>query len=415
MKVLIIGGGGREHALAWKISQDEKVTKIYVTPGNAGTANLAKCKNVTLLTNHDVLMFAKKNKIDLTVVGPEQYLVNGIVDLFHKNSLNIFGPTKKAAKLEGSKIFAKNFMKKNNVATGSYRCFYNYSPAINYIRSTKHPIVIKADGLAAGKGVSICKTVDESLKAIKDMMVDKIFDKSGSKIIVEEYLEGNEASIICACDGKTITPFVSAKDHKTIKENNCGPMTGGMGVVCPNPLVTPQILEQFKKTILTPTLNGLQKAKIDYCGFLFFGIMITKDGVKNLEYNVRMGDPECQSIIPLMNFSIIDMMLASIKKQLSEFRFDWLDKSIVNVVLVSEGYPLKFTTGYKITVPNDILVFYAGAQKQKSDIVTAGGRVLSVIGSGNTLNEARTHAYNNVDKINFKNMAFRKDIGEFNV
>ncbi|MDR0545584.1 MAG: phosphoribosylamine--glycine ligase [Mycoplasmataceae bacterium] len=411
MVILLIGSGGREHALAWKLSQDKKVSKIYVAPGNVGTAMLKKCENVCLTTNHELLSFALKHQIDLTVVGPEGPLACGIVDLFKKNNLKIFGPNSAAAKLESSKIFAKNFMKKYRVATANYQTFTSVTQAMKYVKTCTHPIVIKADGLANGKGVIICNNRDDSIKAIKLLMIDNSFNNAGKHIVIEEFLEGVEASIICVCDTKTIVSFISAKDHKTLLADNCGPNTGGMGVVCPNPYVDNKVWDDFTHNILKPTLSGIKDKKLDFHGFIFFGIMITKNGVKNLEYNVRMGDPECQSLVPLMKFSLTDMMLATINQKLSSYKMIWEKKCVVNVVLASKGYPEKPIIGYPIKITKKPLIFFAGAKKSKKGIVTAGGRVLSVVGIGKTIMLAKKDAYDNIKNVSFKDMQYRQDIG----
>jgi phosphoribosylamine--glycine ligase len=321
MKILLIGSGGRESAIAWKLSQSTKVTTIYVTPGNAGTENAKKCCNVSLHSINEYLMFAKDNKIDLTIVGPEQPLVEGIVDLFQKNKLNIFGPNHQAAMLEGSKIFSKNFMQQYGVATASYNSFTSPFAASAYIKNAKFPLVIKANGLAAGKGVEICKNFKEAQNTITKFMIDGAFKEASKSIVIEEFLKGTEASIICITDGKSMIPLVSAQDHKTIFDDNKGPNTGGMGAVAPNPHVTKEVMKDFVNNIMNPTLLGIKKEKFNFHGFIFFGIMITKDGCKCLEYNVRMGDPECQSIVPLMDFDLYQLFMDTLKDKLSNFKF----------------------------------------------------------------------------------------------
>jgi phosphoribosylamine--glycine ligase len=321
MKILLIGSGGREHAMAWKLAQSKHVEIIYVAPGNAGTGNLTKCCNVDVYSNDGFLTFAKDNKIDLTIVGPEQPLVDGIVDLFKKNKLAIFGPSKNGAMLEGSKIFSKNFMKRYGVETSKYTTYDNHLVALIRLKNAQYPLVIKANGLAAGKGVEICANFEQAEQTINRFMIDGLLKDAGKSIVVEEFLSGVEASIICITDGKDMVPLLSAQDHKTIYENNEGPNTGGMGAVVPNPHVTKDVMDDFIENIMNPTLAGIKKEKFDYCGFLFFGVMITRDGCKCLEYNVRMGDPECQSIIPMMGFDLLDMISAAMKKQLHKFKF----------------------------------------------------------------------------------------------
>jgi phosphoribosylamine--glycine ligase len=393
------------------MAQNHNVEVIYVAKGNAGTTFESKCINVNLSSNKEYLSFAKNNKIDLTIVGPEIPLVEGIVDLFKKNRLSIFGPSKLASKLEGSKIFSKNFMKKYNVATAVYKTFSNFIKANIYINECSYPIVIKANGLASGKGVEICQNKMQAADCLKRFMVDKIFANSGSEIVIEEFLRGIEASIICVTDGKTITPLISSQDHKTIYEGNRGPNTGGMGAICPNQHVDKKIMSDFTKNIMFPTLNGIKREKMDYHGFIFFGVMITKTGCKCLEYNVRMGDPECQSIIPLMNFDIVNLFQAVISNKLNKFKTSWKPGVCINVVLASRGYPGKFTKGYEISVDGSPLVFYANAKFENDKTITGGGRVASVVAIGNNRIATRSKVYKDVKKVNFQNKYFRKDIG----
>jgi phosphoribosylamine--glycine ligase len=322
MKLLLIGSGGRESALAWKLSQSKNVDTIYIAPGNAGTESFTKCCNVALHSNDEYLSFAKDNKIDLTIVGPEQPLVDGIVDLFQKQKLNIFGPNKKGAMLEGSKIFSKNFMKRYGITTASYNSFTSPFAALAYLKTAKFPLVIKANGLAAGKGVEICKNFKSAEDTVTRFMINASFQEASKSIVIEEFLKGIEASIICVTDGKTMVPLVSAQDHKTIFDGNKGPNTGGMGAVAPNPHITNEIMDDFIKNIMNPTLQGIKKEKFDFHGFVFFGVMVTKDGCKCLEYNVRMGDPECQSIVPLMNFDLLQLFLDTLKNKLDKFKFN---------------------------------------------------------------------------------------------
>ncbi len=413
MKILLIGSGGREHALAWKMAKNKKVTKIYVAPGNAGTAIEHKCENVSLYSSDEYVKFAKANKIDLTVVGPEVPLVNGIVDLFKKNKLKIFGPNKKAAQLEGSKVFAKKFMEKYNIPTAKFASFTNAKFAIKYLKDKcDFPIVIKADGLAAGKGVEICHNLKSAINCINEFMVKNIFKTAGSKVIIEEFLEGPEASIICITDGNTIHPFISSKDHKQVFDNDKGPNTGGMGAICPNPYVTKFISNAFIKEIMLPTLKGLKKEKIDFIGFIFFGIMITKKGPKLLEYNVRMGDPETQSILPLLKNDLVDLFLKALNKKLKDVKLFWEKKASINVVLCSKGYPKKAEINKEIEIKKlkNSKIFFAGSKFQQNKLTTTGGRVLSVISTGKTLLEATKKVYADIKNINFSGMHYRKDI-----
>lgn len=413
MKILLVGSGGRESAIAFKIAQNEKVEKIYVAPGNGGTATYKKCENVNLTDIDELLVFAKNNKIDLTVVGPEEPLTNGIVDKFKSEGLKIFGPDKKGAELEGSKSFSKDFMKKYGVSTAEYEVFYDHKKAKEYLENCNYPIVIKADGLAAGKGVVICEEKKTALETIDLFMINDIFKGSGKKVVIEEFLEGIEASILSITDGKRIIPFLSAKDHKQIFDGNKGPNTGGMGVVCPNPYVTEEVLKDFYENIMDKTLIGIQKEEMDFKGIIFFGIMITKNGVKLLEYNVRMGDPETQSVLSLMKTDLLDLIEKAIEGKLDDVEVEWEEGYCVNVVLSSKGYPGKAETGYEINIDNEEIsnIFIAGAKLEDGKLITTGGRVLSVVGKGKTLTEAKNNAYKIREKVNFFGAYCRSDIG----
>ncbi|MGL5353580.1 MAG: phosphoribosylamine--glycine ligase, partial [Clostridium sp.] len=323
MKLLLIGAGGREHSLAWKLAKSEKVEKIFVAPGNGGTAITDKCENVDITDINELLTFAKENSIDLTVVGPEDPLTKGIVDLFKENGLRIFGPDKAGAELEGSKSYSKDFMKKYGVKTAEYEVFYDADSALGYLENCAYPIVIKADGLAAGKGVAICETHEEASESIKLFMVDDIFKGAGSKVVIEEFLEGVEASILSITDGKTIVPFLSAKDHKQIFDGGKGPNTGGMGVLAPNPYVTDEVQKEFEENIMAKTLAGIQAEGYDFKGIIFFGLMITKKGTYLLEYNVRMGDPETQSVLYLMESDLLEVIEAAMDEKLADIEIKW--------------------------------------------------------------------------------------------
>ena len=413
MNILLIGSGGREHALAWKLAKSKKIDKIYVAPGNGGTAKENKCINIDITDIEELIKFAKENNIDLTVVGPEEPLINGIVDRFKEEGLKIFGPGKSGARLEGSKSFSKDFMKKYGVKTAEYEVFYKEDNAKEYLKTCKYPVVIKADGLAAGKGVVICESLEEALETIDLFMVSDIFKGAGKKVVIEEFLEGVEASILSITDGHTIIPFLSAKDHKQIFDGNKGPNTGGMGALCPNPYVTEEILEDFRVNIMEKTLVGIREENFDFKGIIFFGIMITESGAKLLEYNVRMGDPETQSVLSLMETDLLDLIEASLDERLNEIEVKWKDGFCLNVVMSSNGYPKSIKTGYKINILDDVKedVFIAGAKLNDNDLVTSGGRVLSVIGRGKTIEEARENVYKNIEKVSFEGAYFRKDIG----
>ena len=416
MKVLLIGSGGREHALAFKIAQNKKVNKIFVAPGNGGTAKENKCENINITDINELLNFAIEKEIDMTVVGPEDPLTKGIVDKFKEKGLKIFGPSEKAAMLEGSKSFSKDFMKKYGVKTAEYEVFYDVEKALAYLENCAYPTVVKADGLAAGKGVAICEDKEEATNAVKSFMIDDIFNGAGKKIVIEEFLEGVEASILSITDGKTIIPFISAKDHKQIYDGSKGPNTGGMGVVAPNPYVTEEVFIDFKENIMNKTLEGIKKEELDYKGIIFFGIMITKKGSYLLEYNVRMGDPETQSVLNLMESDLLELIEASLNEDLKNKEIKWKSGSCINVVLASKGYPGNFEKGYEITIDESVKnkVFLAGAKIENNILKTNGGRVLSVVGIGNTIEEAREDAYKTIEKVNFKDKYFRKDIGILN-
>lgn len=413
MKLLLIGSGGREHAIAWKLAKNEKVSKIFVSPGNGGTAILDKCENIDITDIDELVVFAKGNNIDLTVVGPEEPLTKGIVDLFKEEGLKIFGPDKRGAELEGSKSYSKDFMKKYGVKTAEYEVFYNSDKALSYLENCEYPIVIKADGLAAGKGVSICETREEAKSTIKSFMIDDIFSGAGNKVVIEEFLEGVEASILSITDGKTIIPFLSAKDHKQIFNEGKGPNTGGMGVLAPNPYVTDKVQKDFEENIMNKTLEGIKKEGFDFKGIIFFGLMITKKGTYLLEYNVRMGDPETQSVLYLMESDLLELIEAALDEKLENKEVLWNNGTCINVVLASKGYPGAFKKGYEINIKEEIKdkVFLAGAKLENGVLKTNGGRVLSVIGTGETIEEARKESYKNIESVNFTDKYYRDDIG----
>ena len=410
---MVIGSGGREHAIAWKLSLSEDVDKIYCAPGNGGTELENKCENINLNSEDELLNFALKNNIDITVVGPEAPLVSGIADKFTAKGLKIFGPSKKAAMLEGSKAFSKEFMKKYGVKTAAYEVFDHAEDSLKYLKTSSYPIVIKADGLAAGKGVIICSNFEEASEAVNEFMVNDKLKGAGKKLVIEEFLEGVEASILAVTDGKTIIPLMSAKDHKTIFEEDKGPNTGGMGAISPNPYCTLKVLEDFKKYIMEPTLDGIKKEGMKYIGVIFFGLMINEKGVYLLEYNVRMGDPETQAVLPLMESDFMDVIMHSVDGNLEGYDIKWKDKYACSVVAASEGYPEKYETGFTIEGINaeGSKTFIAGAKIADGILKTSGGRVLAVTALGDTSEEARQNAYSSINKMHFKGMYYRKDIG----
>lgn len=413
MKVLLIGSGGREHAIAWKLSQSILVDKIFCAPGNGGTATEEKCENVNITNNEELLKFALDNSIDVTVVGPEAPLCEGIVDSFSKKGLKIFGPCAAGAQLEGSKIFSKNFMKKYNINTAAYDTFTHADEAIQYLKVCKFPVVLKADGLAAGKGVIIAQDYNEAKTAIEEFMVSDVLKGAGKSIVIEEFLQGVEASILTITDGKTIIPFVSSKDHKAIYDGNLGPNTGGMGTLAPNPYCTEKVLQDFKDKIMYPTQQGLQEENIQYKGIIFFGLMITKEDVYLLEYNVRMGDPETQVVLPLMESDFMELIIATIDGNLSNKTVSFKDEFACCVIAASKGYPGTYEVGKKIDISNSISekVFIAGGKLSNDNLLTCGGRVLGVTALGRSIEEARKNAYDGIDNIDFEGIYFRRDIG----
>ena len=418
MKILIVGAGGREHAIAWKLSQNEKGEKIFIAPGNACVEMLPNAESVNLGSIDEYISFAKDNNVELTVVGSEELLVQGIVDEFHKNGLKIFGPDKKAAILEGSKAYSKDFMKKYGIKTAVYEIFDNSEKAKEFLNNWKDfPVVIKASGLAAGKGVIIAQNLDEAIRAVEDIMVDEKFGNAGSQVVIEEFLDGVEASILSFTDSKVIVPLLSAKDHKKIGEDETGLNTGGMGVISPNPFVTDEIFEKFKSDIMEPTLKGMQSEGMDFEGVIFFGLMITKKGVYLLEYNMRMGDPETQAVLPLLENDWLELIEKSFEKKLLEVKVDWKPLHSCCVVAAAGGYPESYKKGDEITgvldfnETDDNKVFICGAKVESGKLLTNGGRVLNVVALGNTLEEAQKKAYELVKTINCEGMYFRKDIG----
>ncbi|WP_315522991.1 phosphoribosylamine--glycine ligase [Fusobacterium massiliense] len=418
MKILIVGSGGREHAIAWKISQNPKVTKIYAAPGNAYNKVIKNCENINLKTSNDILNFAIKEKIDLTIVGSEELLVDGIVDKFKENNLAIFGPNREAAMLEGSKAFAKDFMEKYGVKTAKYKSFTDLDKAIKYLDEMSHPVVIKASGLAAGKGVVIAQNRNEAEETLKDMMLNKVFASAGDTVVIEEFLDGVEISVLSITDSEVIVPFISAKDHKKISEKETGLNTGGMGVIAPNPYYTKVVEEKFIKNILEPTLKGIKEEKMNFSGIIFFGLMVAKGEVYLLEYNMRMGDPETQAVLPLMKSDFLEVINAGLNKKLKDIKIEWEKKSACCVVMAAGGYPVKYEKGNIIQglekVDNNSeneKIFFAGVSEKEGNFYTNGGRVLNIVAIENTLDEAIKKSYKLTEKIDFKDKYSRKDIG----
>lgn len=417
MKILIVGAGGREHAIAWKISQNEKVNKIFAAPGNAYNKVIKNCENINISATDDILKFAEQEKIDLTIVGSEELLVDGIVDKFHEKGLKIFGPDKKVAMLEGSKAFAKDFMQKYGVKTAKYKSFTEKEKAIKYLEEMSYPVVIKVSGLAAGKGVIICQNEKEALEALDEIMTNKIFASAGDTVVIEEFLDGVEVSILSITDSKVILPFLSAKDHKKISEGEQGLNTGGMGVISPNPYYTKEVEEKFVRDILEPTLKGIKEEKFDFCGIIFFGLMIARGEVYLLEYNMRMGDPETQAVLPLLESDYLELIEAAIDRKLENFDIKWKNSASCCVVLAAGGYPVKYEKGNiisgleKFENNRDAKVFFAGVKESGNNFTTNGGRVLNVVSVQDSAEKAREVAYKELEKIQFKDKYFRKDIG----
>lgn len=418
MKVLIIGGGGREHALAWKAAQSEHVSKVFVAPGNAGTAHEEKLENVAIgAEDIDALKaFAVENKIDLTIVGPEAPLVVGIVDQFTEAGLHCFGPTAGAAQLEGSKAFTKDFLARHNIPTGSYANFTEIDPAVAYIKDQGAPIVIKADGLAAGKGVIVALTEEEAITAVKDMLAGNAFGDAGHRVVIEEFLAGEEASYIVMVDGEHILPMATSQDHKAALDGDKGPNTGGMGAYSPAPVVTPEIDARIMKEVIEPTVKGMATEGNPYTGFLYAGLMISADGTpKVIEYNCRFGDPETQPIMMRLKSDLVALCNAALDKKLDQATIEWDARPALGVVLAAGGYPADYAKGDVISgIPAataDSKVFHAGTAEKDGQTVTSGGRVLCAVALGQNVSEAQAKAYEAVKQIRWNGVNFRTDIG----
>jgi phosphoribosylamine---glycine ligase len=417
MNILVVGSGGREHALCWKIKQSPKVKRLYCAPGNGGIDGIAECVDIRVDDVNLLLQFALRKQIDLTIVGPEAALIAGVVDAFASKGLKIFGPSQAAAKLEGSKVFAKEFMHRRNIPTAIYKIFDDVPQALVFLQEAQFPLVIKADGIAAGKGVYICADLKAAKTAIDEIMVQKIFGTAGDRIVIEECLQGPEASVLAVCDGKHFLVLPTAQDHKRIFDDDLGPNTGGMGAFSPNPLVSAEVLDQIITRIIEPTLRGMYQEGNPFKGVLFVGLMLTVDGPKALEFNVRFGDPETQSILPRLQTDIVEIFLAACDERLHELKVQWDESPCVCVVIASGGYPGKYQIGYTISgldrikdKDNETFVFHAGTKNDGGNLVTNGGRVFGVTALDGSLEAAATKAYNAVSKIEFEHMFFRRDI-----
>jgi len=420
LKILVVGSGGREHTLCWKLSQSPKVEKIYCAPGNGGIGEIAECVDIKVGQEDYFLRLAKfclKEKIDLTFVGPEVPLCEGMVDYFQSQGLACFGPKKEAARLERSKIFAKEFMRRHNIPTADFEVARSFKEAKDCLRNKNFPIVVKADGLAAGKGVVICQDRNEAIVALENMMVGEVFGQAGSAVVIEECLEGEEVSVLAFCDGRDFIPMVSSQDHKRACDQDKGPNTGGMGAYSPARVITGQLQKRIEEEILMPTISGMQKEGREYRGIIYLGLMINRDGPKLLEYNVRFGDPETQVVLPRLKSDLIEVALACIEGNLSKISLEWESRTSACVVLASGGYPGEYRKGLEISglkeaaKLKDILIFHAGTKREGEKIITSGGRVLGVTASGETIKEAIDNSYQAVAKINFDKMHYRKDIG----
>ncbi len=412
MKIMVVGGGGREHAIIKKIKENKNVEKIYALPGNGGIASDAECVNIGAKDIEKIAEFAKDNAVDFAVVAPDDPLVLGAVDALEKIGIPCFGPRANAAIIEGSKIFSKNLMKKYNIPTAQYEVFENMDAAIEYLKTAPIPTVIKADGLALGKGVIIAETREDAVNAVKSMMQDKLFGESGSKIVIEEFLEGPEVSVLSFTDGKTIIPMVSSMDHKRAGDNDTGLNTGGMGTIAPNPYYTDKIAEECMKTIFIPTIEAMNAEGRTFKGCLYFGLMLTKEGPKVIEYNCRFGDPETQVVLPLLESDLLDIFINISKGTLDKAEVKFSDKAACCVVMASSGYPQKYETGFEISMPEDKNIYVAGAKIVYGKLLTAGGRVLGVTEVADTLSDAIKSAYKTVETIKFDNAYYRHDIGK---
>lgn len=418
MKVLIVGSGGREHAIAQSVAKSPRVDKIYCAPGNAGIAGIAECVDIKAMELEKLADFAKKEEIDLTIIGMDDPLVAGVVDVFKAEGLRVFGPAKNAAIIEGSKAFSKDLMKKYNIPTAAYETFDDPEAAKEYLRDCRYPIVLKADGLALGKGVLICNSYEEAVDGVKTLMQDKQFGNAGDRIVIEEFLTGREVSVLCYCDGKTIKPMTSAQDHKRAKDNDEGLNTGGMGTFSPSPFYTDDVKRFCEDRVFQPTIDAMKAEGRPFVGILFVGLILTPDGPRVLEYNARFGDPEAQVVLPRMKTDIIDVMEACIDGKLEDIDLEFEDNAAVCVILASDGYPESYEKGKVITGldtfegKDGYYVYHSGTRFEGDNIVTNGGRVLGVTATGSSLREARANAYKATEWIDFSNKYMRHDIGK---
>lgn len=413
MRILVVGGGGREHAIIWSLSKSEKVDKIYCAPGNAGIAELAECVEIREDQFEELAKFALEQEIDLVVVGPEAPLFGGLVDVLEDKGLKVFGPRKDAAIIEGSKVFAKQLMKKYDIPTAAYESFDQYETALDYLRKQQVPVVIKADGLAAGKGVTVAQTMEEAEQALRDIMVDQVFGEAGARVVIEEFLSGQEMSILAFVDGETVRPMVPSQDHKPVFDGDKGPNTGGMGTYSPVPHIPQSVVDEAIESILIPAAQAMVKEGRPFRGVLYAGLMIGEKGTKTVEFNCRFGDPETQVVLPRLKTDLVDILLATVEGRLDEIDIEWSDEAAVCVVLASGGYPGPYEKGKRITGLDKVeqsIVFHAGTAQQDGHIVTNGGRLLGVTALGRELTEARQKAYADIEKIEYEGKHYRTDI-----
>lgn len=416
MRILVIGSGGREHALCWKLKQDHDVSEVFCAPGNGGIAQTATRVDIPVSDFDNLVQFVETNGIDYTVVGPEQPLMDGIVDFFRDRGLPIFGPNRRAALVEGSKSYAKQLMVKYGIPTATYETFTDFAQARDYVHKVSAPIVVKANGLAAGKGVVVAQTVSEAEQALERIMVDRALGEAGHEVVIEEYLQGEELSLMAFVSGRTVLPMVVSQDHKQVYDGDKGPNTGGMGAYSPVPQIAETVVDQAMQDILRPMANGMVEEGLDFRGVLYAGLMVTEDGPKVIEFNVRFGDPETQVVLPRLKSDLLPVLKATSEGTLERVTLDWTERAALCVVLASGGYPGAYKKGVPITglsaLPEDVFAFHAGTELEHNQFVTSGGRVLGVIALGDNLRQAQKHVYKQLQNIKFKRMHYRRDIGD---
>lgn len=418
MRILIVGGGGREHALAWKIRQSSRCSRIFCAPGNGGISDIADCAEISSTDVQGMVKFAKQNRIDMTIVAPDDPLALGMVDAFEFEGLKAFGPRKNAAFIEASKVFAKDLMQKYRIPTADYKVFTDYSEAIAYLREANFPIVIKADGLALGKGVIIANSFMEACEAVDNMMNKEVFGKAGLRVVLESFVHGDEVSVLVFTDGKSVVPMISAKDHKRVYDGNLGPNTGGMGVFAPSKSYSNEVATMTLDTIIVPTIKAMNMEGRQFRGVLYFGLMLTQNGPIVLEYNARFGDPETQALLPLLKTDLLDVFESILSEELANIDVKWDNKASACVVMASGGYPGEYKKGYEIfglddhKFDEDVYIFHSGTKKIGSKYYTNGGRVIGITAIDDNLEKAVTKSYNNLGKLYFENSYFRKDVGK---